>query len=88
MGGFIITLIVATITGWLANLVSKGSMPGEAWGASLAALVGAWIGAYMPYFTFGPRIWNLAIVPAILGSLAAAFILGIFSGVVRQTSAS
>lgn len=87
MGGFMITVLIAVFIGWLSNIFARGRMPGDAWGASLSALVGAWIGAYMPYFnTFGPKILNIALVPTFLGALSAAILLGVVSSAVRQAS--
>ena len=87
MGGFIITILIAAITGWVVSILVKETLPGDAWGVALAALVGSWIGAYMPYFnTLGPKIWDLAIVPAFIAAICAAVIMGVLSKAVKQMS--
>ncbi len=42
--GFIVSLIVAIIIGWIGSLFVKGSMPGGIIGSMIAGLIGAWIG--------------------------------------------
>ncbi|NLP13749.1 MAG: transglycosylase [Clostridium sp.] len=87
MGGFIVTVLIAVLVGWLGNAISPGRMPGDGWIASLVALIGAWIGAYMPYFNvFGPRVMEIALVPAFLGALIATMVFGAVSRIVKQTS--
>lgn len=87
MLGFIITLVVAAIAGWIGDALVKNDMPGGFWGALLAGLVGSWIGAYVPLFnTLGPRIDGIVIIPTVIGAAIFVFILGLFKGIVRQTS--
>lgn len=86
MAGFILTVVVAAIVGWISNSVTKGNILGEFWGATLAGLVGAWIGGYLPYFSkIGPIVGGIAIVPTIIGSVIGAFVLGLFKGIAVQT---
>jgi len=85
MLGFIITIIVAALAGWLGDLLVRHNMPGGFWGALLAGLVGSWIGAYIPFFNvLGPRIAGINIIPTILGAAVFIFILGLFRGTARQ----
>ncbi len=87
MGGFIVTVLIAVLVGWLGNAISPDKIPGDAWGASLVALIGAWIGAYMPYFNvFGPRAMEIALVPAFLGAIIATVVFGAVSRVIKQAS--
>lgn len=84
--GFIITLLVAALAGWIGDALVKNDMPGGFWGALLAGLVGSWIGAYIPFFnTLGPRIWGVAIIPTILGAALFIFILGLFRRTAHQS---
>lgn len=86
MPGFILTVIVAAVVGWLAVTVTRGEMPGGFWGATLASLVGAWIGGYLPMFsTMGPVVGEIPIVPTIIGSIIGAFLLRVFKAVAVQT---
>ena len=86
MLGFIITLTIAALAGWIGDALMKNDMPGGFWGALLAGLVGSWIGAYIPFFnTLGPVIWGVAIVPTIIGAAIFVFILGLFKTTANQT---
>ncbi|MCR4434228.1 MAG: GlsB/YeaQ/YmgE family stress response membrane protein [Clostridiales bacterium] len=85
MLGFIITIIVAALAGWIGDALVKNDMPGGFWGALLAGLVGSWIGAYIPWFNrLGPTISGVAIIPTILGAAIFIFILGLFRKTAHQ----
>ncbi|HOQ36223.1 MAG TPA: transglycosylase [Acetivibrio sp.] len=87
MAGFIITVLIAVLVGLLGNAVSPVKIPGDAWGAYLVALVGAWIGAYMPFFNaFGPKVMEIALVPTFLGAIIATMFFAVISKVVQQES--
>ncbi len=79
MLGFILSLLIAALVGWLGDAIVKKDMPGGFWGAMLAGLIGSWIGAYIPFFNnFGPTVAGIALVPAILGAAIFVFVLGLF----------
>lgn len=79
MLGFIFTLIIAAIAGWIGDALVKHDMPGGFWGALVAGLVGSWIGAYIPFFNvLGPRIGGVAIIPTVIGAAIFVFVLGLF----------
>jgi uncharacterized membrane protein YeaQ/YmgE (transglycosylase-associated protein family) len=83
--GFIITLIIAALAGWIGDALVKNDMPGGFWGALLAGLVGSWIGAYIPFFNrLGPVFQGVAIIPTIVGAAIFIFILGLFKRTTRQ----
>lgn len=87
MGGFVITVLIAIIAGWLGNIVTGSQISGDIWGISVVALVGAWIGAYMPYFnTFGPKVMDIAMIPTFLCAMIAALIFRVVRRVVKQAS--
>ena len=87
MSGFIITVIIALISGSVMNSILVGKIKGGVGEASIAGLVGAWIGAYMPFFnTFGPTLFDIAIVPSILGAVIAILVLGFFSFIDQKSS--
>lgn len=89
MGGFIVTIVIALIAGWLGNNIIIRQTPQDIWEACVVALPAAWIGAYMPYFnfnTFGPKIMDIALVPTFLFALAAAVIFKVVKKVVKQAS--
>ncbi|MCX7921266.1 MAG: GlsB/YeaQ/YmgE family stress response membrane protein [Clostridia bacterium] len=87
MFGFVITLFVAALAGWIGDALVRNNMPGGFWGALLAGLVGSWIGAYIPVFnTLGPRVLGVALIPTIIGAAVFVFILGLFKSAVKQAS--
>lgn len=87
MSGFIITVIIALISGSVMNSILVGKIKGGVGEASIAGLVGAWIGAYMPFFnTFGPKFFDIAIVPSILGAVIAILVLSFFSFIAQKSS--
>ncbi|ABS75873.1 GlsB/YeaQ/YmgE family stress response membrane protein [Bacillus sp. L381] len=78
--GFIVSLIVAIIIGWIGSLFVKGSMPGGIIGSMIAGLIGAWIGHGL-LGTWGPHLAGFAIIPAIIG---AAIVVFLFSLIARS----
>lgn len=85
MTGFLLTVVIAAILGWIGDSMARNNMPGGFWGALLAGLVGSWIGAYMPAVNkLGPTIGDIPIVSTILGSIAFIFALGLFKAVAKQ----
>lgn len=87
MGGFILTVIIAIVCGGVLNTMMAGKIKGGIGEASIAGLVGAWIGAYMPFFyTFGPKVLGIAIIPATIGAVVGILVLGFFSFVAQKSS--
>lgn len=78
--GFIVSLIVAIIIGWIGSLFVKGSMPGGIIGSMIAGLIGAWIGHGL-LGTWGAHLAGFAIIPAIIG---AAIVVFLFSLIARS----
>ena len=78
--GFIVSLIVAIIIGWIGSLFVKGSMPGGIIGSMIAGLIGAWNGHGL-LGTWGPHLAGFAIIPAIIG---AAIVVFLFSLIARS----
>lgn len=87
MSGFLMTVVIALIAGAVVNSIVKGTIKGGWEEAAIAGLVGAWIGAYMPFFnTFGPKVVDIAIVPTIIGAVIAILILSFFSFTTQKSS--
>lgn len=87
MIGFIVTVIIALICGSIMNSMLVGKIRGGIGEASIAGLVGAWIGAYMPFFNaLGPKIFDIAIIPAIFGAITAILVLSFFSTIAQKSS--
>lgn len=87
MSGFILTAIIALLCGSIMNSMLVGKIKGGIGEAWIAALVGAWIGAFMPFFnTLGPKIFNIAIIPTIFGAIMAILVLSFFSAIAQKSS--
>lgn len=70
--GLLVTLVVAGLVGWIADRVVPGKLPYGALGAVVAGLAGSFVGSFV-LGDFGPVIGRIAIIPALLGSIAVAF---------------
>jgi uncharacterized membrane protein YeaQ/YmgE (transglycosylase-associated protein family) len=81
--GLIMTLIVAGLVGWAADLVVPGELPGGWLGAVLAGLAGGWLGSllfsWLHWQRIGPDIAGVDIVPAFVGAIVIAVALELFS---------
>lgn len=87
MSGFILTVIIAIICGSILNSLLAGKIKGGAGEAAIAGLVGAWIGAYMPFFnTFGPKIFDIAVIPSIIGAVIGVLVLSFISVMAQKSS--
>ncbi len=75
--GVIITLIIAGIVGWLADVIVPGRLPFGWLGAILAGLVGSWLGTAL-FGELGPVIAGIAIIPALIGAIVLAFFVDLF----------
>jgi uncharacterized membrane protein YeaQ/YmgE (transglycosylase-associated protein family) len=67
----ILTLAIAGLVGWLADLVVPGQLPYGWLGAVVAGLVGGWLGALV-IGSVGPAIFGVHILPTFLGAAALA----------------
>jgi uncharacterized membrane protein YeaQ/YmgE (transglycosylase-associated protein family) len=67
----ILTLAVAGLVGWLADLAVPGQLPYGWLGAVVAGLVGGWLGALV-IGSVGPAIFGVHILPTFLGAAALA----------------
>lgn len=76
---FILYLIMGGIIGWLAGLILGKDIPGGIIGNILAGIVGAWIGGAI-FGDWGPEIWDVYVIPALIGALILVFILSLLLG--------
>ena len=67
----LLTLGVAGLVGWLADLVVPGDLPYGWLGAVVAGLVGGWVGAII-LGNMGPDLFGVRIVPAFVGAAILA----------------
>jgi uncharacterized membrane protein YeaQ/YmgE (transglycosylase-associated protein family) len=74
MLGFIWSLIIGGLIGWVASLIVGRDIPGGIIGNIIAGFVGAWLGSLL-LGNWGPDLGGFAIIPAILGSVLLVFIL-------------
>jgi uncharacterized membrane protein YeaQ/YmgE (transglycosylase-associated protein family) len=79
--GLLVTLVIAGIVGWLAYKFVPVKLPYGFLGAIVAGLAGSWIGGWL-LGDVGPSIGDIAIFPALVGSL----ILAVVSTVITRTT--
>nr|WP_279325952.1 GlsB/YeaQ/YmgE family stress response membrane protein [Bacillus sp. FJAT-47783] len=63
------------IIGWFASILIGRDMPGGVVGNVLAGFIGAWLGTAL-FGAWGPKIFGLSIIPAIVGSMIIVFTVG------------
>lgn len=66
--GWLWSLIVGGVIGWLAGMIMGKDIPGGVIGNIIAGLVGSWLGG-MIFPDFGPQVADFAIIPALLGAI-------------------
>jgi uncharacterized membrane protein YeaQ/YmgE (transglycosylase-associated protein family) len=69
-----LTLAVAGLVGWLADLAVPGELPYGWLGAVTAGLIGGWVGT-MLLGPVGPALFGVRILPAFVGAALLAFLL-------------
>ena len=81
--GLPLTLIVAGLVGWAADMVVPGALPGGWIGAVLTGIIGGFIGAWLfkvlgihdPGFT----LFGVDLIPAFVGAVIVAFAAQLFT---------
>src|SRR4051812_14724031 len=63
-----LTLAMAGLIGWLADLAVPGELPYGWLGAVLAGLVGGWVGGLI-LGSFGPSLFGVQLLPSFLGAV-------------------
>ncbi|MBU8880535.1 GlsB/YeaQ/YmgE family stress response membrane protein [Bacillus sp. FJAT-29790] len=66
--GFIWSLIIGGIIGWLAGLVLGRDIPGGIIGNIIAGFIGAWLGSLV-LGDWGPVIGDFYLIPALIGAI-------------------
>ncbi|AEI46319.1 GlsB/YeaQ/YmgE family stress response membrane protein [Paenibacillus mucilaginosus] len=74
--GFLWSLIIGGIIGWLAGMIMGKDLPGGIIGNIIAGFVGAWLGGLL-LGDWGPEVGGFYIVPALIGSIALVFIVSL-----------
>ncbi|MSQ23758.1 MAG: GlsB/YeaQ/YmgE family stress response membrane protein [Chloroflexi bacterium] len=67
----LLTLAVAGLMGWLADLVVPGELPYSWLGAVAAGLIGGWLAALL-MGNVGPNLFGVYLLPAFVGATALA----------------
>jgi uncharacterized membrane protein YeaQ/YmgE (transglycosylase-associated protein family) len=77
--GIILYLIMGGIIGWLAGLILGKDIPGGIIGNIIAGIIGAWLGSLL-LGDWGPEVWDVYIIPALIGALVLVFVLSLILG--------
>ena len=83
--GFVWSLIIGGIIGWLAGLILGRDIPGGVIGNIIAGFIGAWLGSLL-LGGWGPVIGGFYIIPALIGAIALVFIVSLIFRNVKRTS--
>jgi uncharacterized membrane protein YeaQ/YmgE (transglycosylase-associated protein family) len=81
--GFIWSLIIGGVIGWLAGLILGRDVPGGIIGNIIAGFVGAWLGSLL-LGGWGPVIGGFYFIPALIGAIALVFIVSLILGKARH----
>ncbi|GIO44868.1 membrane protein [Paenibacillus apis] len=83
MMGFLWSLIIGGIIGWLAGLIMGRDIPGGVIGNIIAGFIGAWLGSLI-LGNWGPVIGDFYFVPALIGAVVLVFIVSLIMGSMRR----
>jgi uncharacterized membrane protein YeaQ/YmgE (transglycosylase-associated protein family) len=81
--GLLLTLVIAGLVGWAADLVVPGRLPGGWLGAVLAGIVGGFVGhlifGLLHLSEPGPVIFDIHLIPAFVGAVVIAVLAELFT---------
>jgi uncharacterized membrane protein YeaQ/YmgE (transglycosylase-associated protein family) len=81
--GLLLTLIVAGLVGWAADMVVPGKLPGGWIGAVLTGIIGGFIGAWLfkvlGVHDPGFSLFGVDLIPAFVGAVIVAFAAQLFT---------
>ncbi|GIO36663.1 membrane protein [Paenibacillus antibioticophila] len=83
MMGFLWSLIIGGIIGWLAGLIMGRDIPGGVIGNIIAGFIGAWLGSLI-LGNWGPVIGDFYFIPALIGAVVLVFIVSLIMGSMRR----
>ena len=83
MLGFILTLLIALIFAYIANIIVKGDMPGGTSVTFIIGVLGAWLG-YTKLLGYGQTYDKLNIITSILGAFTFVLLYGLFRKVISE----
>jgi uncharacterized membrane protein YeaQ/YmgE (transglycosylase-associated protein family) len=76
--GLVLTVIVAAIIGWLADLIVPGNRPYGFLGAALAGILGSWLGAAL-FGSLGPTLFDIPVISALIGAIILTFLYALLT---------
>lgn len=85
MMGFLWSLIIGGIIGWLAGMIVGKDVPFGILGNIIAGFIGAWLGSLI-LGDWGPVVADFAIFPALIGAIVLVFILSMILRGMRKAS--
>ena len=83
--GFIWSLIIGGVIGWLAGLILGRDVPGGIIGNIIAGFVGAWLGSII-LGGWGPVIGGFYVFPALVGAIVLVFIVSLIFKSLKRSS--
>jgi uncharacterized membrane protein YeaQ/YmgE (transglycosylase-associated protein family) len=83
--GFIWSLIIGGIIGWLGGLVIGRDLPGGVIGNIIAGFIGAFLGSLI-LGDWGPEVGGFYLIPAIIGAIVLTLIVGFILKSMRHTA--
>ncbi|WP_026572721.1 GlsB/YeaQ/YmgE family stress response membrane protein [Bacillus sp. UNC438CL73TsuS30] len=82
--GFIWSLIIGGVIGWLAGLIMHRDLPGGIIGNIIAGFIGAWLGSLI-FGDWGPEIGGFFFIPALIGAILLVLIVSfVIKGMRRE----
>ena len=83
--GFIWSLIIGGIIGWLGGLIIGRDLPGGVIGNIIAGFIGAFLGSFL-LGDWGPEVGGFYLIPAIIGAIVLTLIVGFILKSMRHTA--
>ncbi|WP_087972311.1 GlsB/YeaQ/YmgE family stress response membrane protein [Oceanobacillus rekensis] len=83
--GFIWSLIIGGILGWIGSLIVGKDIPGGIIGNIIAGFIGAWLGSAI-LGSWGPEIGDFFIIPALIGAIILIFIVSMIMKAMRKSA--
>ena len=83
--GFIWSLIIGGIIGWLGGLIIGRDLPGGVIGNIIAGFIGAFLGSLI-LGDWGPEVGGFYLIPAIIGAIVLTLIVGFILKSMRHTA--
>lgn len=85
--GFIWSLIIGGILGWIASLITGRDIPGGVFGNIIAGIIGAWLGTLL-LGHWGPVMGGFYIVPALIGAIVLILVVSFIMRSMRRNTKS